>query len=329
MPPVRPFRTRPLGLVLPPKLQAGPWNDLSTTIGDTSRTTIGSTGWLSEICRAAEGAGAGALWATDHLFWRQPTLECLTSLAVAAAATREVAIGSCVLQLPLRSPAAVAKQAATLQLLSGGRLVLGVGVGSHEREYELAGVDYATRGGRMDAALVALRRAWAGQDGDRGYRLEPFRPAPIWIGGSSPAALRRAGTAGDGWIPLFLEPSGFAAALSRLRAVAAAVGRPHGSVTPAVVMVAAVGSDAARAGERACEWLANLYGIPAKAFARHVVAGPPGRCAEMAGRYLGAGAEHVAVMIAGDDPVDQFAAISSKLEAHDGPPVRSLAGVGA
>jgi alkanesulfonate monooxygenase SsuD/methylene tetrahydromethanopterin reductase-like flavin-dependent oxidoreductase (luciferase family) len=305
--------------------------DHSTTTGDTGWNTIGSTAWLTELCKAAEGAGAGGLWATDHLFWGQPTLECLTSLAVAAAATRDVAIGSCVLQLPLRSPAAVAKQAAALQLLSGGRLVLGVGVGSHEREYELAGVDYATRGRRLDASLAAIRRAWAGTGGvaDTGYRMEPLHPAPVWIGGSSPAALRRAGTAGDGWIPLFLEPAAFSAALSRLRAVAAGVGRPGEAVTPAVVMVAAVGGDTERTQGRAGEWLSNLYGIPAKAFARHLVVGSPERCAERARRYLDAGAEHVAVMIAGDDAVDQFAAISSSVEAPEGSMAPSLVGVGS
>src|SRR6202035_5368334 len=89
------------------------------------RNTLPSADELASTCRSAEAAGAGALWACDHLFWHGPALETLSALGVAAAATRRAAIGSCVLQLPLRNAAVVAKQAAALQHLSGGRMVLG------------------------------------------------------------------------------------------------------------------------------------------------------------------------------------------------------------
>lgn len=267
------------------------------------------------------------MWATDHLFWGVPTLECTMALALAVSATTRAAVGSCVLQLPLRSPAAVAKQASALQLLSEGRFVLGVGVGSHEREYALAGARFAERGRALDAGIAAVRNAWAVEE--RGYGHHPALPAPIWVGGSSGAAMRRAAAVGDGWIPLFVDPSAMTDAVRGLRAATAAAGRDPAAVTPAAVMVTSVGADANRAAERGAAWLAALYGIPAKAFGRHVVAGPPDRCADVVAGYFEAGVAHVAVFVAGDDPVDQFAALAASVFDRTAPVAAALAGVGA
>ena len=90
---------------------------------------------LAELFVRAEATGADSLWVVDHLYWPHPINECLTTLAIGAGATRRPTLGSCILQLPLRHPAAVAKQATALQHLSGGRFILGVGVGSHPAEY--------------------------------------------------------------------------------------------------------------------------------------------------------------------------------------------------
>ena len=315
MPPVLPpSAPGPLGLVLPPVAPPAVGAGWSTTRSTTEANTTGATTWLGDLCRTAEAAGADALWATDHLFWGMPTLECLTALAVAATATRRATLGTCVLQLPLRAPAAVAKQASTLQILSGGRFVLGVGVGSHEEEYRLAAADYGRRGAELDRGVAALRQAWASaEDPATRYRQEPSAPVPVWIGGSSPAARRRAAASGDGWIPLFVPPDEFAEHLALLREDTNRGGRHASSVVAAVVMVASVGDDASVAATTGAAWLSRLYGIPPKAFRRHLVAGPAERCAEVASQYLAAGAQHVAVMLAGDEPVAQFAALAAAL----------------
>jgi alkanesulfonate monooxygenase SsuD/methylene tetrahydromethanopterin reductase-like flavin-dependent oxidoreductase (luciferase family) len=302
-PPVSPG---PLGMILPPM----PPVEGSRTYGTTNSPTFGSTAWVTEVAAGAEAAGAGSVWATDHLFWGRPAPECLTALAVAAAATRHAAVGTCVLQLPLRAPAAVAKQAASLQALSGGRFVLGVGTGSHEGEYELAGVPFHTRGQALDAGVAMLRAAWRTAEGPGRYRLEPAAAVPVWVGGASPAAIRRAATVGDGWVPLFLAPEQFAASLARLRDLAADAGRDPGAVVPAVVMVVSVGEDARRARSEGTAWLSSLYGIPPKAFERHLVAGPSGHCATVAGAYAEAGAAHVIAFVAGDDALGQFSALA-------------------
>jgi alkanesulfonate monooxygenase SsuD/methylene tetrahydromethanopterin reductase-like flavin-dependent oxidoreductase (luciferase family) len=278
---------------------------------------------LGDLCAQAESAGAGALWALDHLFWAVPILECFTTLTVAAGATASIPIGSCVLQLPLRQPAAVAKQAAALQFLSSGRLILGLGVGSHPGEYEAAGVDFSTRGIALDQGMETLRRCWQPPEAAGPYRQVPSPAAiPLWIGGSSAPAIKRAGRAGDGWIPLFLSPPEYRTGLSQVRLEAERSGR-QGEVFPAVVVMAVVGPKD-RALEEGSRFLSTLYSLPAKAFSRHLVAGPADEVAEGIGRYLDVGAEHVAVMICHDQALEQFAALVEALGERAQPVTREM-----
>jgi alkanesulfonate monooxygenase SsuD/methylene tetrahydromethanopterin reductase-like flavin-dependent oxidoreductase (luciferase family) len=260
-----------------------------------------------ELCRRAEATGADSLWVVDHLFWPHAIGESLTTLAVAAAVTNRPSLGTCVLQLPLRQPAAVAKQATALQLLSGGRFVLGVGVGIHEGEYEQAGVDFHRRGQLMDASVARLRRAWAGPERRTSDYVQEPRSAsvPLWFGGSSDAARRRAAVTGDGWVPLFLTPEKYEEALVALRRETAEAGRDPDAVERAVVVFARVGDDE-DASARGAAWLSDMYRLPPKAFARHLVAGPPETCAAALRRYADAGARHIVVMVAGAPAVEHF-----------------------
>ena len=141
-----------------------------------------------------------------------PILEALTTLGFIAAATSRVTLGTEVLVLPQREPTLVAKQISSLDTLSGGRMRLGVGVGWQESEYEALGEDFHTRGARMDEAIRLFRAYWGDARVDfagEHYRavamaMEPKPPQgarlPIWIGGYSEAAFRRAGQLGDGWV---------------------------------------------------------------------------------------------------------------------------------
>ena len=259
------------------------------------------------------------MWAVDHLFWPHPINECLTTLAIAAAATRRPTLGACVLQLPLRQPAAVAKQATALQQLSGGRFVLGLGVGSHPAEYARAGVDYHRRGRLMDEGIDAMQRAWAsGYEPDACYPQEPTSSrVPLWIGGSSPAARRRAAAVGDGWVPLFLTPDDYAPALLALRQETEAAGRDPDAVEPAVVVFARVGPDD-EAPAHGAQWLSEMYGLPPRAFERHLVAGESETCAEALGRYVEAGARHIVVMVAAPGAVQHFGLLRSAFVARAG-----------
>jgi alkanesulfonate monooxygenase SsuD/methylene tetrahydromethanopterin reductase-like flavin-dependent oxidoreductase (luciferase family) len=269
---------------------------------------------VTALAAGAEHAGAGGVWVSDHLFWPKPTTECLTTIAVAASATRRVVVGSCVLQLPLRAPAATAKQAAALQVLSGGRFILGVGSGIHASEYDLAGAAFHHRGRDLDSGIAALHAAWHGNEELGGYRLAPAPPVPVWVGGSSAAALRRAATVGDGWVPLFIGPEKFAASLSHLRDLASDSSRDPDDIVPAAVMVTVVDEDGTRGRAAGGRWLSRLYGIPPKAFERHLVAGSAAHCAEVAAAYVDAGAAQVIVLVAADDALEQFCALAAACE---------------
>jgi alkanesulfonate monooxygenase SsuD/methylene tetrahydromethanopterin reductase-like flavin-dependent oxidoreductase (luciferase family) len=284
-------------------------------------STTESAAEVAELCRRAEATGADSLWAVDHLYWPHPIAEPLTTLAVATTATTRPLLGTCVLQLPLRRPSAVAKQAAQLQLLSGGRFVLGVGVGIHEGEYERAETDFHRRGRLMDEDVAKVRAAWA-SDGSTDYEMQPSSaPVPIWFGGQSEAARRRAARLGDGWIPLFLTPDDYAAALGRLRHETEQAGRDPGEVEAGVVVFACVGEDDAPA--RGAQWLSDLYRLPPKAFARHLAAGAPDACAERIHLYAEAGASHIVVMVAGSPAIEHF----RQLREAFAPAGRVLAGV--
>ncbi len=249
----------------------------------------------------------------------------MTALTVAATATRRVTLGTCVMQLPLRRAAAVAKQAATLQSLTGGRFVLGVGVGSHRIEFQHAAVDFHRRGRLLDAMIVELRRAWSSgaavAQGEQAlsYRQLPA-PAPvsIWVGGSSEAALRRAARLADGWMPLFLSVDSYHHALERLAKEVERAERPEGSVTPSMTLFVSIDADPNTARDRGTRWMSSLYAIPAKAFDRHLVAGTAVEVAGTVAAFCRAGARHVCLYVTDDEPLPQFERLMSALAVTDG-----------
>ncbi len=317
----------PIGLILPTFVQdtVPPWAGPSDPAPHPDPAAD-----LAATARAAEQAGADALWACDHLFWHGPSLECLVALTVAATATERVRLGTCVIQLPLRQSPAVAKQAASLQILSGGRLILGVGVGSHPGEYDQTGVDYHTRGRLLDAGITELRRSWAsgagvlrGDTEDAGaarYRQLPAPPPiPVWAGGSSEAALRRAATLADGWMPLFLSPTEYGDAVDRLAKEVDRAGRPAGSVVPSMVLFISIDDDPQVARRRGADWMSSLYGIPARAFERHLVHGTAADVADVVTSFRASGAEHVVVYVTADHPIAQFERLIAALPATDTP----------
>lgn len=282
---------------------------------------------LADLCRRAEAGGAAALWACDHLYWHGPALEALSALGVAAAATSHAAIGTCILQLPLRHATSVAKEAAALAHLSGGRLVLGVGVGTHPGEYAAAGVAFSARGRLLDDGIDTLHRAWAQSAGARYAQLPAPGPIPVWVGGSSEAALRRAARRGDGWIPLFVPPDEYRAALGRLDKEAERAGRDPGAVARATVVFVSVGS--AGAGERGLAWMSSLYGLPARSFERHLVTGNVRTCASALARFAEAGAQHIAVFVTTDDPLVQFEDLAGEFAGLIASPIIAPRAAGA
>jgi alkanesulfonate monooxygenase SsuD/methylene tetrahydromethanopterin reductase-like flavin-dependent oxidoreductase (luciferase family) len=277
----------------------------------------GRGGWrIAEVAREAEEAGASALWACDHLAWHTPVMECFTALAMAATSTQHCILGTSVLQLPLRPAPLVAKSASSLQEASGGRFVLGIGVGVHQGEFEAMEADFEMRGKRTDEALVLMRELWrSGQVPPVArYRQLPLpEPIPVWVGGSSAAARKRAARLGDGWMPLFLPAEALREGFERLAEEVEEAGRKPDSVLRSLVVFVSCDAASDRARRRGLQWMSSLYGLPAEKFDRHLVAGSPAACAETLGRFIEAGAEHLALFVADDEPVEQFAAIASEL----------------
>ena len=160
----------------------------------------------------------------------------IATLGWLAAQTERVQLVSHVYVLPYRHPLQVAKSFVTLDALSGGRAVLGAGAGHLESEFALLGVDYDGRGRAVEEALPVIRAAFAeeyptvggpGAEVGVGVAPRPVRPGgpPIWIGGSSPAAMRRAAVLADGWLPQGPPKEGMKAGIARIR-IAAAAGLP-------------------------------------------------------------------------------------------------------
>ena len=159
----------------------------------------------------AEAAGVDSIWHTDRLISREPFLESMTALAALAGRTRRLKFGMNVLSLAQRDPVLVAKQCATIDMLSGGRLLPAFGVGSDRApEWNAMNLDPKTRGARTDEALEIIGRLWREDKVDfagKHYHLtgatiapKPVQPdLPMWIGGSSPAAIRRTARFGTGW----------------------------------------------------------------------------------------------------------------------------------
>jgi alkanesulfonate monooxygenase SsuD/methylene tetrahydromethanopterin reductase-like flavin-dependent oxidoreductase (luciferase family) len=151
-------------------------------------------------------------------------------------------------------------------------------------------------------------------DGAARYRQLPEPAAiPIWCGGSSEAALRRAATVADGWMPLFLTPTEYGDAIDHLAKETVAAGRPPEAVTPSIAMFVSLDDDPVVARRRGTAWMSSLYGIPAKAFERHLVSGTTADVTEAVAAYRAAGCRHVALYVTADQPIDQFEHLTSAL----------------
>lgn len=265
-------------------------------------------GRFRAVAELAEELGYDSLWAGEHLSFVNPILDLGVALAAFAAVTERILLGSGVLLLPLRHPGLVAKQAASLDYLSRGRLLLGVGVGGEGRkDFEAAGVPREERGARADESIAALRVLFAGEPASfagRFYRFDgvSIRPGPaqgggppILVGGRSEAAERRAGRLGDGWLPYLVSPRRFAEGWERVRDQARHAGRDPERLQPALVVFALVGDDGEATREEARCHLSERYGMQFEPYQieRLCIAGTPAECVDRMREYADAGVEHV------------------------------------
>jgi len=214
-----------------------------------------------DLCRSAEAAGFESVWGGEHVVLPDsimskypytedgkipaepdtPIPDPLIWLAFAAAAAPTLRLGTCILIVPQRNPLILAKELATLDALSGGRVELGLGVGWLKEEFDALGVDWARRGARNDEYIAAMRALWAGPHAEFHGEFVDFEPAtcsprpvngniPILVGGDTDAAIRRAVNIADGYFPGESDPQRLAALISKVRQGAEDAGRDPNSI---------------------------------------------------------------------------------------------------
>src|SRR5215468_5679260 len=277
------------------------------------------------IVRRAEALGFDSVWTGDHVSFHNPLYESLTLLASYTAITSRIRLGVGVYLLALRHPTVAAKITSTLDVLSGGRLIFGVG-GENPKEFEACGIPHRERGARVTEGIDVVRTLWRDSPASfkgrftqfEGVSIDPKpaqKPAPpIWVGGRSDAALARAGRQGDGWISYVVQPERYQQSLGKIETAAAAAGRSLEGFVKAHLTFITVGRDY-ESGERV--WVARLpqrYAQDLGPLARkYGIIGTPAQCAEQLQRFIEAGCTYFvldAVCDAADEheQLERFAA---------------------
>ena len=250
-----------------------------------------------EIARVAESVGFDSLWGGEHVVTpsriaspypytedgkmpgepETPIPDPLIWLAYVAAVAPTVRLGTCILILPQRNPIVLAKELATLDHLTGGRVELGIGVGWMKEEFDVLGVPWERRGARTDEYLAALRALWAGPEAEFHGEFVDFEPAtcsprpargsiPVLVGGDTPAAVRRAARLADGYFPGTSDTAVLAGLIRDLDAAVDAAGRPPGAVLVSSIFGAQMG-DPVPGAEQLAELGVSRAMVPAFFFA--------------------------------------------------------------
>lgn len=279
----------------------------------------------------AEALGYDSIWVGDSVLAR-PRHEPISLLAGVAARTKKVELGTAVLLPALRNPVMLAHQVATVDQISEGRLILGVGIATDvpniRAEFAAAGVPFEKRVGTMLEGLRLCRALWTGEPVDWNGRwpieqssLAP-KPAraggpPIWIGGSVETAMKRAGREFDGWFPSTPTAAQWKTDYETVKSSATEKGRNPDDVTGACYVTVTLDEDEARALERIDKFFEQYYNRPPEHMKRRsaIYAGSAAGALEWLAGYAKAGVEHFVLRFAGDGDrqLEQFAEIRRKL----------------
>jgi alkanesulfonate monooxygenase SsuD/methylene tetrahydromethanopterin reductase-like flavin-dependent oxidoreductase (luciferase family) len=239
---------------------------------------------ILRMAERAEALGFDSVWIGDSIT-AHPRFDAVTTMAAVAARTRRVTVGSAVILTALRHPLMLAYQMATVDLIAGGRTILGVGVAAktpnNERQFGDFDVPFRQRIGVFEEGLVVMRRLWSEPtvtfEGRHvrihEVRLEP-KPAqaggpPVWMGGGSAPAMRRCGERSDGWFPTSPTPEAFAASYRRVQEHARAAGRDPAAIHPANYLTVNVNPDADRAAREMEASGREYYGPEFERIAAH------------------------------------------------------------
>ena len=269
---------------------------------------------LVALVSQIDRCGYDSIWVADHVWYPAAILDPLLQLAQAAVVSRRLLLGIGVYLLPLRHPVPVAKQVATLDHLSEGRLIFGVGIGGEfPREYQACDVPLKERGARLSEGIPLLRALLRGEKLPAGRRYYPgyeelqLQPParqpggpPIWCGGRADAALARAGRLADGWISYVVTPEMFRAGLDKIAAAADAAGRRIERFGTGHLLFTRLDDSYEKALEAAALTLNTRYGSDMRRAAERY--GALGRAEEVAARiraFYDAGVRHLSIDLLG------------------------------
>lgn len=283
--------------------------------------------------RRLEASGLDSIWVGDHLAFHIPVVESLSLLCFVAAATERIELGTGVLLLPLRHPSWTAKITSTLDMLSGGRLLLGIGVGGEfPPEFDAVDVPLEERGPRTDETIEILRRFWSeasvehhGTHFDFGpVTIEPgpVRPGgpPILVGGRKAVSMRRAGRLGDGYLSHMCDVARYRSNLATIAGHAHAAGRTGRPFQTAALLFTVLDESYEAAHERASAQLGTIYATDFReASKRYCLLGKPEDCLDQMRSFARAGCRHF-VLSALSDPNELIDTASTSML----PELRSL-----
>jgi len=310
---MRLLREENMDLLLEDKLRIG----LITIHRRTEPATgpwLPTIGELRELVELVDGSGYDSLWCGDHISFPMAILDPLLQLAQAAVVSRRLTFGTSVYLLPLRHPVPVAKQVATLDHLTEGRFIFGVGVGGEfAKEYEACGVPHNERGARLGEAIGLLRQLWSGMPVTHKGRFyqafndvpmqPPARQAggpPIWCGGRSDAALARAGRLADGWIAYVVTPEMYKSGLEKIAASAKSAGRAGTTFGTGHLLFTRLDDSYDKALDAATVSLSHRYAMDfRKAAQRYAALGSAPQIADRIRAFHAAGVRHITLDLVG------------------------------
>ncbi|MCE3240776.1 MAG: hypothetical protein K0Q83_1283 [Deltaproteobacteria bacterium] len=267
--------------------------------------------YVVNFAKNCEAMGVDSMWTIDRVAY--DNLEPLTMLAAAAGATQRIRLGTSVLLGNLRHPSHLAKIVATLDFISNGRMILGLGFGSRESDYKAVEVPFDKRGSRAVEQVNLIKRLWTEENvthTGKFFNVENLtigprpiqKPIPIWTGGSAEVALKRAGTWADGYICGSSAIPEFPQTWEKVAGYARAAGRNPDDIEKAGLTFMAVDEDHGRAAKTIENYMTRYYGKVRGEVASTSLVGSPGAIADRIGSFLSRGLDTLIIGVADPDP---------------------------